>query len=343
MQIKGLHKNIYKLYSYARTQECLDVYRQKYVSQVRKWEKLKAGGLSDKLCQEFVGISRASFYRSKKMLDDLNKGIIPPSKRPQKINKPKWSEAHKQLVLKIRRENPTYGKQKIAIILKRDHAQTISESTVGRILHFLMEKGLIQKSISAVRLKRKRDFRKGHARRWEFKDYTTMELGERVQIDHMTVTKNGIGFKHFQAWERRSRYIDAQIYSNAKSASAKRFLLEFIKHAPFKIQSIQVDGGSEFMADFEDACRDLNIPLIVLPPKSPKYNGGVERGNRIFREEFYARKDLLSDSIGAMRCDLAKAVDKYNVYRPHAYLKGLTPMQYIQNTYSEVATQSQII
>ena len=114
MQIKGLHKNIYKLYSYARTQECLDVYRQKYVSQVRKWEKLKAGGLSDKLCQEFVGISRASFYRSKKMLDDLNKGIIPPSKRPQKINKPKWSEAHKQLVLKIRRENPTYGKQKIA-------------------------------------------------------------------------------------------------------------------------------------------------------------------------------------------------------------------------------------
>ena len=35
MQIKGLHKNIYKLYSYARTQECLDVYRQKYGDHVR--------------------------------------------------------------------------------------------------------------------------------------------------------------------------------------------------------------------------------------------------------------------------------------------------------------------
>lgn len=341
MQIKGLHKNIYKLYSYARTQECLDVYRQKYMDQVRKWEKLKEEGVSDKLCQEIVGISRASFYRSKRILNDINRGVIPPSKRPHTLNKPKWGESHAQLVLKIRRENPTYGRQKIAIILKRDHGQTISESTVGRILKCLIKKGLIQKSISAVRLKRKRDFRKGHARRWEYKDYTTMELGERVQIDHMTVTKNGIGFKHFQAWERRSRYINAQIYSNAKSSSAKRFLLHLIEKVPFEIQSIQVDGGSEFMADFEDACRELHIPLIVLPPKSPKYNGGVERGNRIFREEFYARKDLLSDSIGAMRCDLAKAVNKYNVYRPHAYLKGLTPMQYIQNTYSEVATQSQ--
>jgi hypothetical protein len=35
------------------------------------------------------------------------------------------------------------------------------------------------------------------------------KIGERVQIDHMTVTKNGITFKHFQAWERKSKYIDA--------------------------------------------------------------------------------------------------------------------------------------
>lgn len=102
MQIKGLHKNIYKLYGYARTQECLDVYRQKYINQVKKWEKLKAESVSDKLCQEFVGISRASFYRLKKILKELERGIMPPSKRLKKINKPRWTEAHKQLVLKIR-------------------------------------------------------------------------------------------------------------------------------------------------------------------------------------------------------------------------------------------------
>ncbi|MEB3701498.1 Putative IS481 family integrase [Candidatus Bealeia paramacronuclearis] len=30
MQIKGLHKNMHRLYAYARTQDCLDVYRQRY-------------------------------------------------------------------------------------------------------------------------------------------------------------------------------------------------------------------------------------------------------------------------------------------------------------------------
>ena len=52
------------------------------------------------------------------------------------------------------------------------------------------------------------------------------------------------------------------------------------------------------------------IPLIVLPPARPKYNGGVERGNRTFREEFYACRDLIADSIGAMRFELAKSCRK---------------------------------
>jgi hypothetical protein len=37
------------------------------------------------------------------------------------------------------------------------------------------------------------------------------------------------------------------------------------------------------MAEFEQTCKELDIPLIVLPPSKPTYNGGVERGNRIFR------------------------------------------------------------
>lgn len=329
MQIKGLHKNIYKLYAYARTQECLDVYRKKYENKVHKWEKLISEGVSYKIAQEILGFSRATYYRTKKILKDLEKGIAPPSKRPKKLNKPRWGEAERQLVLMVRRDNPTYGKEKIAIILKRDHGQTISQSTVGRILTYLKTRGLITNSSSALRTKRKRIF-KGHAKPWTFKEYKKMVIGERVQIDHMTVTKNGICFKHFQAWDRRSKFIDAAVYSNAKSSSAKRFLLDFVREAPYKIFSIQVDGGSEFRDEFEDACAELRIPLIVLPPAKPKYNGGVERGNRIFREEFYNRNNLLADSIGAMRFELRKAVEKYNTYRPHRVLKGMTPMEYIQ-------------
>ena len=38
---------------------------------------------------------------------------------------------------------------------------------------------------------------------------------------------------------------------------------------PFPLRSVQVDGTSEFMADFETACQGLDIPLHVLPPGAP--------------------------------------------------------------------------
>lgn len=339
MQIKRLHTNFYKLYAYARTQECLQAYRDQYQHHVKQWEKLQNEGVDPKTIQAFVGISRATYFRYKNILREIEQNKIPPSKKPIHVNKPKWGEAQKQLVLKLRRENPTYGKEKIAVILKRDHAQTMSESTVGRILTHLKQKRLITKSPSALRTKKKRTFKK-HAKPWEYKNYKDMVLGERVQIDHMTVTKNGITLKHFQAWDRQSKYIAASVYSNAKASSAKRFLIDFVKQAPFKVLSIQVDGGSEFMAEFEKQCQQMNIPLIVLPPAKPQYNGGVERANRTFREEFYNKTNLLEDSIRGMQAALTQHIIKYNTFRPHKNLNGLTPLQYIQNQSLEDLPQS---
>ena len=282
MQIIGLHKNIYKLSCYTLSQEKLETHRKKYERPVKHWKKLKFESISDKLCQEIIGISKATYYRYKKHLDQLAKGILPPSKRPKSVRKPKWGEAEKQLVLKLRRDNPTYGKAKIAVILKRDHGLILSESTVGRILKHLMNKGLIQKSLSAPRQKRKRRF-KGHAQPWTYGMKIT-KIGQMVQIDHMSISKNAFSAKHFQAWDPHSKFIHAGLYANAKSRTARKFLEELIQKAPFTIESIQVDGGSEFMKDFEEACAELGILLFVLPPKRPQWNGGVERGNRTDRK-----------------------------------------------------------
>jgi transposase InsO family protein len=330
MQIKALHRNVYKLYRYARTQECLEACRAFHTARVTGWRELKQANVEDAVCRKVTGVSRSSFYRSQAALKRLAAGKPLPSKARKRQNKRQWGEAEMQLVLRVRRENPTYGRAKIAVILKRDHDRTLSPSTVGRILTHLAGKGLVGKSGSAPRPKRTRDFRKGHAGRWTYKLYADMVLGERVQIDHMTVTRNGVVCKHFQAWERKSKFIHAQIYGHAKSSSAAKFLRDLVEAAPFKILSIQVDGGSELMAEFEQTCAELAIPLIVLPPSRPKYNGGVERGNRTFREELYNRPGFLDDSLGAIRISLRKALDKYNAYRPHHALNGLTPRQYLQ-------------
>ena len=42
MQIKGLHKNIYKLSSYALSQEKAELHRKKYENPVSDWQKLKS-------------------------------------------------------------------------------------------------------------------------------------------------------------------------------------------------------------------------------------------------------------------------------------------------------------
>ena len=102
-----------------------------------------------------------------------------------------------------------------------------------------------------------------------------------------------------------------------------------IKNAVFPIKSIQVDGGSEFMKEFESTCEELNIPLFVLSPASPKINGNVERMNRIITEEFL--HDTLEDSLAGLRIGLKRFIEKYNTFRPHSSLKGFTPLLYIKS------------
>lgn len=342
MRIIHLPKNFYKAYNYTIRNNVLHTFRIKYEQILSNWkESREKYKMSFEDLAKHYGFSRATYYRKRKILNELNAGRIPISRAPRAPRLRRWGDAEIGLVLQIRKENPTYGKSKITTILKRDHDFKMSESTVGRIINYLKDKKIIQRSIFAHRTKRKRNFNK-HANPLKFKIYKEMIMGERVQIDHMTVTKNGIRFKHFQAWERKSKTLVAQVYSRARSSDAKKFLQHLLKTAPYKVLSIQVDGGSEFMGDFEEACAELRIPLYVLPPATPKYNGGVERANKTLREEFYANPNLLADSLGEMRFELQKAIKKYNEYRPHSALNGLTPSEYI-STYSESTSLSHSI
>ena len=49
---------------------------------------------------------------------------------------------------------------------------------------------------------------------------------------------------------------------------------------------VQVDGGLEFMAEFEQECQKRAIRLLLLPPRSPKLNGRAERAHRTQVEEY---------------------------------------------------------
>ncbi len=86
-------------------------------------------------------------------------------------------------------------------------------------------------------------------------------------------------------------------------------------------QLVQIDGGSEFMAGFEDACRKLGVTLRVLPPRRPQWNGCVERANRI---EFRNLLDC-NLTVEAVSKRLLKHEFFHNHQRPHSAIDCRSP------------------
>ena len=95
---------------------------------------------------------------------------------------------------------------------------------------------------------------------------------------------------------------------------------------PFAVSAIQVDGGSQLMAAFEQACHDRGIRLSVLPPRSPKLNAHVERAQRIHTEESYELTPAEA-TVAATRNALLQWEWIYNHVRPHQALDYKPPAQ----------------
>jgi len=85
----------------------------------------------------------------------------------------------------------------------------------------------------------------------------------------MGVSRDGGALKEFRAVCPLGKQLVARVYSRATANNARRFLQAVIEDLPYPPRSIQVDGGSEFRAGFEDACEALNLPLAILPPNAP--------------------------------------------------------------------------
>ena len=171
-----------------------------------------------------------------------------------------------------------------------------------------------------VAAKRRRDFTGAHARRWKPRD---KHAG--VQFDHMTTHIDGKTFKEFRAVRPVTRRQRAKVCSSATAHTAKAFLGEAAER--LDIRAVQVDGGSEFMAEFEDGCKERGLELLVLPPRSPELNGIVERANRTVRIECWSqcRDDL---ACAAMNAALGRCLDYCNNWRRHRSLGMKTPAEF---------------
>lgn len=304
---------------------------------IEKYKILKEKGLSETEALEILEVKRSTFFCWLKKYNQKTTELENKSRRPFNLRKTKII-THELVshILKIRQENPMYGKEKIRILLQKDGI-IISTSTVGRCLKQLFDRDKIIKIplLKGKHSNYRRTNQRIHAQR--LKKEKAEKIGELIQIDHMVLNLyNGLRVKEFRATCPITRISTSKIYSSATAKNAREFLKHAMYEFDFEIKSIQVDGGSEFMAEFEEYCKELGIKLYVLPPRSPKMNGKVERANETYRYEFWNVYEI-PDTIEEAQKLLKEYEYKYNCERPHQSLDYLTPMEYYYTIKDRVA------
>lgn len=301
------------------------------LSKIQTYQALRGEGCSEPTALSAIGWSRSTYYRwQARYRADGVKGLAAKSRRPRRSPPRRWTRAQEWTVWRMRKQYPFMGKQRLKVMLARE-GTALSESTIGRIL----AKGVHLRRIAPcafcrgrVKVKRPRNFAVGHAQRYR-RGMKATQPGEMVQIDHMSISRDGDTLKEFKATCPIGKQLVARVYSRATANNARRFLQAVREDLPYPLRSVQVDGGGEFRAEFEEACEALDLPLIVLPPKTPELNGVVERANDSSRVEFWNLYDghLTVKEAGPA---LAEYQRFYNHIRPHYALDLLTPMEYLR-------------
>ncbi len=340
MQLTTVGKELWKAAREAQRLEeagADDPTAQARLQKLGQVETLRKHRVSWPEIQSLVGISRATYYRWKQRLREEGlKGLKPKSRRPRRLRrKVYWTPDLLMTIEALRKQHPTWGRWPIGLALRKQGCQgqgcQVSERTVGRILAYLEAHGRVLSVASflarARRGRLKRKLRRPYAQR-KPRAYQVNHPGDLVQVDTLTVTLGpGEVVKHFSAVDLHSRFSLAEVHTRATAHLAAGFLSELLAKTPFPIRAIQVDGGSEFMAEFEEACQQHDVKLFVLPPRSPRLNGHVERLQRTFRDEFYTRP--LPSRIPELQRELNAYLDYYNRRRPHRSLNGLAPLEYL--------------
>jgi hypothetical protein len=190
-------------------------------------------------------------------------------------------------VERLRLDFPMWGKSKIGPIV-RELGFAVSDATVGRILSELIKRGRVP-AVPALLRKigpRSAPKKRPYAVR-KPKDVAFEKPGDVVQIDTLSISiLPGQTIKQFTAYDPFAKWTVAKPYKRATAKNAAEFLARVRAQMPNPVRAVQIDGGSEFMAEFEQACAVAKIPLYVLPPRSPKLTDVIDKcflaGLRLF-------------------------------------------------------------
>ena len=261
--------------------------------------------------------------------------MAPQSKAPRKKREKKWNKVIEEFIIRYREEHPRAGKNTIKYELDRycreNNINMISESTIGRMIKDLKERGLIIEDIKVSfngRSGKIRIIKKRNKKKERRKGYKAEKAGDLVQIDSMVIFEEGIKRYIISGIDVKSRFGFCMMYERLNSKNAKDFMSRLEEVAPFKIERIQTDNGSEFERYFDEYLRNSNKVHYYNYPRHPQSNGCVERFNRTIKEQFvYNNLDEIGD-IERFNRRMMEYLIWYNTKKVHRSLNNKPPLKY---------------
>lgn len=251
---------------------------------------------------------RQFVYRQLEKYDGSVQSLALRSRRPQRSPNAHTEEELK-LIKNMLRRNGRYG---LAEVYVRCQSRGYSRSFE-----------------SMCRQIRNRGYRKVERKKKSYTKYENIQgtyPGEKVQVDIKYVPQECIRFpcygdKYYQitAIDEYSRKRVLKIVKEKSTYETKEFIKSLRKRMGFKIETIQVDNGPEFVNDddktekdsaFEKAVKKLNMELKRTRPYSPWQNGKVERSHREDGKILYGREVFTSEK--ELKKKVARHEKKYN-------------------------------
>jgi transposase InsO family protein len=273
------------------------------------------------LCKDF-GISRKTGYKYLKRYGEEGRGGL--SERSRRPKHCPWSTDAKvqALILKERRDHPTWGPKKIRDRLLKDYAVPCPphESTIGLILH---RHGLTRKRKRKTGVHRlhpdhlTQPSRPNEVWTFDFKGWFTLQNGDRC--DPLTVC------------DRYSRYVIAcHACPNQQFKGTLRVCKHLMRYHGLP-EVIRVDNGTPFASVALGGLSQLSvwwmeqgIRVEFIAPASPQQNGSHERMHRDLKAE--ATKPP-SRNLAAQQKRFERWRHTYNNERPHEALDMLRPAE----------------
>jgi len=279
-------------------------------------------------CRRF-GISPDTFYRWKRRFNLKNLQSLEDDKRSRRPKKLRTMTTLPEVisqVVEIRRGNPEKSKYEIQVELRR-RGINLGSTTIQKIINRHPDL-LNTQHLKVVRSVKRRAIARIKAARELRNKYP----GSLVQIDtkHLYILNHR--FYLFTAIDCHSRLGYISAFKSGSSLSGQLFLQELLRYFPFKIESIQTDNGSEYLASFHQQGQQLGINHFFTDPQCPEQNGRVERFIQTATYEFFNWQDDLLDDLEAVRAKCQEFNYQYNYQRLHQALDYQTPMEYLKNT-----------